>query len=260
MTSINKEKLNNNFSCEINNISPLSSIILPPPTAATTSTTPKLDDKKEKNFISRGGVVVVEEEEAKGIEVLRRYRKKVFATGMDEIIPNLFVGSLRDSIDIDQLAKNKIKRIVSMMSYFSKQDHPHHTNIKVLKIQVEDKCCQDILTFVPMINSFIHQGRMNNEACLIHCFVGASRSVTAAALYILSVTTISYSSVLSLLTSKRISASPNIGFRMQLRKFSLDLRDNEYRRLMLENEEDEELKEKFDELFKNDKKVTSFLP
>uniref|UniRef100_A0A0K0FUZ7 AT07276p (inferred by orthology to a D. melanogaster protein) n=1 Tax=Strongyloides venezuelensis TaxID=75913 RepID=A0A0K0FUZ7_STRVS len=248
MTTLNKETLNNNFSCEINNSS---SILNINPTAGTIKSYDKTENK------------VVEEEEVKnkkGIEVLKKYRGRLFTSKMDEIIPNLFVGSLRDSIDINQLAKNKIKRIVSLMSYFSKQNHLHHSNIKVLKIQIEDKCCQDILKFVPMINTFIHEGRMNNEAVLIHCFVGVSRSVTVAALYILSVTTISYNSVLSLISSKRLSASPNIGFLMQLRKFSLDLRDNEYRRLMLENEDNEESKEKFEELFKNDKKATSFLP
>ncbi|CEF68565.1 AT07276p [Strongyloides ratti] len=246
MTNINKETLNNNFSCELNNIFPLTDTI------STTNNTIKFDNKKENNVLKEEEVV--DDKNRKSLDILKKYRKKLFTSSMDEIIPNLFVGSLRDSISIDQLAKNKIKRIVSLMSYFPKQDHPHHTNIKTLKIQVEDKCCQDILTFVPMINSFIHKGRMNNEACLIHCFIGASRSVTVTALYILSVTTISYNSVLSLITSKRLSASPNIGFRMQLRKFSLDLRDNEYRRLMLENDDNDESKEKFEELFKNDKK------
>uniref|UniRef100_A0A0N5A1P5 Protein-tyrosine-phosphatase n=1 Tax=Parastrongyloides trichosuri TaxID=131310 RepID=A0A0N5A1P5_PARTI len=196
-----------------------------------------------------------------GVKLLKKYRESLLSTpGMNEIIPNLFIGSLRDSTDINQLARNNIKRIVSLMSYFSKTDHPHHSNIKILKIKIEDKCCEDVLKYVEMINSFIHEGRLKNEGVLIHCFVGVSRSVTIGALYLLSVTTLSYNSVLTLISSKRECASPNLGFKMQLKKFSLGTRDNEYNRLMLENNENEEMKERFEELFNNDKKCTSFLP
>uniref|UniRef100_A0AC35TSL1 C-type lectin domain-containing protein n=1 Tax=Rhabditophanes sp. KR3021 TaxID=114890 RepID=A0AC35TSL1_9BILA len=108
----------------------------------------------------------------KGFQILKKYRERIKYSGMDQIIPNLFVGSLHDSLDDFQLTKYKIKRIVSIMTTFPQNDLPQHKNIKVLRIKIEDSSSEDVINHFPPVCEFIHAARLENEAVLIHCFMG----------------------------------------------------------------------------------------
>lgn len=148
---------------------------------------------------------------------LSRFRNRL-GTEMDEIIPNLYLGSLRDAVDVVQLKKNRIQCIVSVHDLSSQ--HPVHEQVKVLRIQLSDCSSVDIGAHFSTTNQFIHNARLKQAAVLVHCLAGVSRSATVVAAYLITVCGLSFSSALTFISKKRPVVNPNFGFRMQLCTFA----------------------------------------
>ncbi|KAK6031758.1 dual specificity phosphatase, catalytic domain protein, partial [Ostertagia ostertagi] len=144
---------------------------------------------------------------------LSRFRNRL-GTEMNEIIPNLYLGSLRDATDTDQLKKHRIKYVVSVHDLTA--SHPAHDQLKVLKIQLSDCSSSDISSHFSVTNQFIHGARLKHAAVLVHCLAGVSRSATVVAAYLITVCDLSFINALSLISRKRPVINPNFGFRMQL--------------------------------------------
>ncbi|XP_076304130.1 dual specificity protein phosphatase 22-like [Tachypleus tridentatus] len=140
--------------------------------------------------------------------------------GMSMVIPGLYVGNIRDSEDQDQLRKNKITHIISI----------HDNAREVLKdkiyliIQATDSPYQNLSQFFPQSNDFIHSARISGGNVLVHCLAGMSRSVTVAAAYVMSVTSLDHKDAMKVIRGARNMANPNLGFQKQLQDF-------EYRRI-----------------------------
>ncbi|VDM57797.1 unnamed protein product [Angiostrongylus costaricensis] len=148
---------------------------------------------------------------------LSRFRNRL-GTEMDEIIPNLYLGSLRDAVDIVQLKKNRIQSIVSVHDLLAQ--HPAHEHLKVLRIQLSDCSSVDISAHFSTTNEFIHSARLKQTAVLVHCLAGVSRSATVVAAYLITVCDLSFSNALKFISKKRPVVNPNFGFRMQLCAFA----------------------------------------
>lgn len=144
---------------------------------------------------------------------LSRFRNKL-GTEMNEIIPNLFLGSLRDATDIEQLRKHHIQYVVAVHDLTG--THPAQEKLKVLRIQLSDCSSSDISTHFAATNQFIHAARLKRAAVLVHCLAGVSRSATVVAAYLITVCDLSFLNALSLISQKRPVINPNFGFRMQL--------------------------------------------
>ncbi|WKY00124.1 hypothetical protein Q1695_014749 [Nippostrongylus brasiliensis] len=148
---------------------------------------------------------------------LTRFRNRL-GTEMNEIIPNLFLGSLRDATDVEQLKKNRIQYVVSVHDLSAR--HPAHEHLKVLRIQLSDCSSSDISSHFAATNQFIHAARLKQAAVLVHCLAGVSRSATVVAAYLITVCDLSFLNALSLISRKRPVINPNFGFRMQLCSFA----------------------------------------
>ncbi|KAK5981258.1 hypothetical protein GCK32_004716 [Trichostrongylus colubriformis] len=135
-------------------------------------------------------------------------------TEMNEIIPYLYLGSLRDATDADQLKKNHIKYVVSVHDLTA--SHPMHDQLEVLRIQLSDCSSSDISSHFSVTNKFIHAARLQHAAVLVHCLAGVSRSATVVAAYLITVCDMSFINALTLISQKRPVINPNFGFRMQL--------------------------------------------
>ncbi|EYC32350.1 hypothetical protein Y032_0003g1527 [Ancylostoma ceylanicum] len=144
---------------------------------------------------------------------LSRFRSRL-GTEMNEIIPNLFLGSLRDATDVDQLKKHRIQYIVSVHDLTA--HHPAHDQLKVLKIQLSDCSSADISAHFAATNQFIHGARLKHAAVLVHCLAGVSRSATVVAAYLMTLCDMSFFNALTFMSRKRPVVNPNFGFRMQL--------------------------------------------
>lgn len=163
----------------------------------------------------RAGPVPVPVAPSRGSAMLSisQFRNRL-GTGMNEIIPNLYLGSLRDATDVEQLKKNRIQYVVSVHDLTAR--HPAHEHLKVLKIQLSDCSSSDISSHFATTNRFIHAARMKHAAVLVHCLAGVSRSATVVAAYLITACDMSFLSALSLIAKKRPVINPNFGFRMQL--------------------------------------------
>ncbi|CAJ0942653.1 unnamed protein product, partial [Mesorhabditis belari] len=152
------------------------------------------------------------------ISKLRKFRTKL-GNGMCEILPNLFLGSLRDATDLELLEKCGIRHLVSIHELTI--SHTGHANlgIDILQIALADCASSKIANHFATTNSFIHRSRLNKEPVLVHCLAGVSRSATIVLAYLCTIAEISYFNALSHLTSCRPIVNPNYGFRMQLCKY-----------------------------------------
>ncbi|XGW17338.1 hypothetical protein V3C99_002162 [Haemonchus contortus] len=165
---------------------------------------------------------------ANAILSLSTFRSRL-GTEMNEIIPNLYLGSLRDAIDAEQLKKHRIKYVVSVHDLTA--SHPAHDQLKVLRIQLSDCSSSDISSHFSVTNQFIHSARLKHAAVLVHCLAGVSRSATVVAAYLITVCDLSFLNALSLIAQKRPMISPNFGFRMQLCTYADRHAANERQRL-----------------------------
>ncbi|KHJ90974.1 dual specificity phosphatase, catalytic domain protein [Oesophagostomum dentatum] len=148
---------------------------------------------------------------------LARFRSRL-GTEMNEIIPNLYLGSLRDATDTQQLKKHRIQYVVSVHDLTA--NHPAHKHLKVLKIQLSDCASADISSHFASTNQFIHAARLKQAAVLVHCLAGVSRSATVVAAYLMTMCDMSFFNAITFMSRKRPVVNPNFGFRMQLCTFA----------------------------------------
>lgn len=141
--------------------------------------------------------------------------------GMDKILPGLFVGSIRDSKDLEQIKKHNITHIVSI---HEDAKEGSIQNIEYLCFTASDNASQDIKKFFEDAIDFIHNARLNNGNVLVHCLAGISRSTTLATSYIMTVTEMPWYDSLNAVRAARKGANPNFGFQRQLQNFEFTTR------------------------------------
>ncbi|XP_054164720.1 dual specificity protein phosphatase 22-B-like [Oppia nitens] len=148
--------------------------------------------------------------------------------GMNKILTGLYIGSVRDSKDMEQLKTNCITHIISIHDNARKgglQD------IEYLCILASDSPNQNLSQFFPQCNDFIHCARLSGGSVFIHCLAGVSRSVTIAVAYLMSVTSLNCKEALEALRGARSISAPNYGFQRQLEEFELRRLKAERKRL-----------------------------
>ncbi|KAK0417827.1 hypothetical protein QR680_013231 [Steinernema hermaphroditum] len=177
---------------------------------------------------------IVNRDRCRVLETLKaiRYRYVRNSTGMDEILPGLFLGNLRDSKDAQQLEEKRIEFVVSAHRSLEKFPETHSTErpkCKVLRVAINDNPAENIEQYFSTVCAFIHAARLQEKNVLVHCLMGVSRSAAFVAAYLLSATHLNYEEVFSFLSSRRPMVNPNFGFRMQLYKYCAGPRRNKER-------------------------------
>ena len=101
------------------------------------------------------------------------------AGGMSLIIPGLYVGSLRDALDIEQLSDKKVVVYNFVISDTSLQitdiisvhdfsrTHPQHQNLRVLHVRISDRPESNLIEYIAAVNSFIHSTRLEKRSFII---------------------------------------------------------------------------------------------
>ncbi|XP_063695661.1 dual specificity protein phosphatase 15 [Culicoides brevitarsis] len=147
--------------------------------------------------------------------------------GMNKVLPGLYVGSYRDSKDVNQLEKYEITHVIAI------HDSPKrlYANLHYLMIMASDSPDQNLTQYFPLCNDFIHSARLQEKNVLIHCLAGMSRSVTVCVAYIMSVTNLNWQEALKVVRSGRQIANPNKGFQSQLQDFEMFKLEEERLRL-----------------------------
>ncbi|XP_005802379.1 dual specificity protein phosphatase 22 [Xiphophorus maculatus] len=135
--------------------------------------------------------------------------------GISKILPDLYLGNIKDAQDRELLAKHNITHILSIHDTAA----PVLEDMTYLCISASDHSKQNLIQYFRESIMFIHESRLKGEGCLIHCVAGVSRSVTLVVAYLMTVTGRGWVESLAAVRAARPCAGPNLGFLRQLEEF-----------------------------------------
>lgn len=92
-------------------------------------------------------------------------------------------------------------------------------DFEYLHLPVRDMKSENITLHFESSFEFIERAMSKKEGVLVHCAMGKSRSVTIVASYIMRRYGKGYNETINFIKRKRREASPNEGFKAQLRKY-----------------------------------------
>nr|WAW78383.1 dual-specificity phosphatase 22b [Paralichthys olivaceus] len=135
--------------------------------------------------------------------------------GINKVLPNLYLGNIKDAQDKELLAQHNITHILSIHDTAA----PVLEDMSYLCISAADHSKQNLTQHFRDSITFIHESRLKGEGCLVHCVAGVSRSVTLVVAYIMTVTGRGWVESLAAVRAARPCAGPNLGFLRQLEEF-----------------------------------------
>ena len=142
---------------------------------------------------------------------------------MDKITENVWLGNIEAAININNLKKEGITKVLCLMDYggttYAEEDK---LNQKIFEIS--DIPTQNIIKYFGKCFDFIK----GNEKILVHCMAGASRSATVVIAYVMWSQKKSYDEAYKLVKGERPIITLNGGFKDQLKMFEKLLKDNDY--------------------------------
>ncbi|XP_045701408.1 dual specificity protein phosphatase 9 [Phyllostomus hastatus] len=145
-----------------------------------------------------------------------------------QILHNLYLGSARDSANVESLAKLGIRYILNVTpnlpNLFEKNGDFHYK-----QIPISDHWSQNLSQFFPEAIAFIDEALSQNCGVLVHCLAGVSRSVTVTVAYLMQKLHLSLNDAYDLVKRKKSNISPNFNFMGQLLDFERSLRLEERR-------------------------------
>ncbi|KAF7366183.1 Dual specificity protein phosphatase 12-like isoform X1 [Mycena venus] len=138
-----------------------------------------------------------------------------------EILPNLFLGSEAGARNLEMLRKRGITHILTVMvDPVPRGATAAEDGFRRMQIPVQDWPDQELMTYFKDANNFIDAARVTaQEAVLVHCYQGVSRSATIVAAYLMASHPPLHdddSAALAFLRARRPIVHPNSGFLAQL--------------------------------------------
>ena len=142
---------------------------------------------------------------------------------MDQITEKLWLGNYVSSINIIELKKAEIKKVLCVMDskpFVYKENDGFIQKI----IKIGDNPVVNIIQYFGECLNFIS----GEEKVLVHCLAGSSRSASFVIAYIMWNEKKKFQEAFDLVKSKRYYIFPNYGFIQQLKLFEELLEKNEY--------------------------------
>ena len=137
-----------------------------------------------------------------------------------EIIPNLFLGSVGCSSNLEELQNNKITHIVCCASGM---ENKFPDKFKYYNVNLLDKETENLRVHLDGTYKFIDEALKNGGRVLIHCYAGVSRSASVLIAYLMKSQKMKFEDALNLLKSKRGKVNPNSGFVEQLKEYEKEI-------------------------------------
>ena len=116
-----------------------------------------------------------------------------------------------------------MKGITHILSVGDFEIKRYEDEFTYIKFAVGDAPDQDISQFFEESNAFVTRCLEDGGKVLIHCAAGISRSTTVLCAYLMKTTGQNLDDVLKHVRTKRPIATPNMGFREQLKKYQAEL-------------------------------------
>ena len=133
-----------------------------------------------------------------------------------EIVPGLYLGSLKTLSDSQWLKLHKITHNIDLSQSKCKVD----PKIKQLHINILDKSDAKICDHFETTSDYIDEALQNGGKVLVNCLKGVSRSTTIVAAYIIRKYQVSHKTAIEMIRKRRKCVAPNIGFYLALRRWS----------------------------------------
>lgn len=135
---------------------------------------------------------------------------------MDEVAPNLFVGSVAAAADAAYLKTHGVTHVCCCIS----MDPRHPLEFSYHSFVAEDEPEYDLSAHFVDALEFIDKAITGGGKVLVHCVAGASRSASIAAAYLVRQLRISPEEAVERLRAARSCVNPNPGFLRQLDVFA----------------------------------------
>ena len=151
---------------------------------------------------------------------------------MNEIIDGVWLGDFSSAVNVENLKKKGIKKILSVMIQFGISENgeldpgPNYKSEDGFihkRIDLFDVPSENVIKYFGECLNFID----GNEKVLVHCMAGASRSATIVIAYLMWKKKMKFDEAFCFVQKKR-SIVPNYGFKQQLKLFEKELEKNEY--------------------------------
>ena len=141
----------------------------------------------------------------------------------------MFLSGVEAALDVAQL---QLRNVQAVCACCRPSDAPDRSDLPFYRVDVEDASREPIEMFFDEAVEFISAHRSADEAVLVHCKSGVSRSSTVVLAYLLIEARMPLLDAFHLVRAKRNIVTPNIGFMRKLieleisinGKASLDLR------------------------------------
>lgn len=134
------------------------------------------------------------------------------------IIPNLYLGSYDSLRNVDELKSRKITHILGVAHECEIPDYIKTDKLfVVMHISLRDSSEENIEMYFNQTSNFIESAFARDEAVLVFCRMGVSRSASFVIAFLITHGKLNYEDAFDLVKSKRNCVSPNLGFCLQLR-------------------------------------------
>ena len=141
------------------------------------------------------------------------------STDIDQIIPNLYLGSIFAATNLGTLEDNKITHVLTMGNYME----PKFPDKFVYKVwQLDDEESENIKQYFHEGIEFIQDALNEGGTVFVHCAAGVSRSSSMVWAYLMKANQWKFYKSLSFVQEKRWVVCPNTGFQKQLQEFEIE--------------------------------------
>ncbi|CAI2383548.1 unnamed protein product [Moneuplotes crassus] len=138
---------------------------------------------------------------------------------IDQILPNLYLGSIFAAGNEETLEDNEITHILTMGNYMEPK-FPDKFEYKVCKLDDDDT--EDIKQYFHEGIEFIDEAIKNGGTVFVHCAAGVSRSSSMICAYLMKTYNWKFAKALSFTQERRWVVCPNSGFQKQLQEFEIE--------------------------------------
>jgi hypothetical protein len=150
---------------------------------------------------------------------------------MNEIIPNLYLGSMHAGWNPGYLVSNKINYVLQVAPEIPGTRPQDPKSIRRWVLSVDDVPETQLYPYFSFTSNWIQYHLRSNQAVLVHCMAGISRSSTIIAAYLMSRYGWTRDYTIRYMRSKRPMVNPNPGFMYQLGEWERFLKKNVNARL-----------------------------
>ncbi len=156
--------------------------------------------------------------------------QKRFNTWATPIIPNLWLGSYDDAVNIEKLKENSVRCVLNISEECEIPKIYDSENIAFHQFPIKDHSDADIKSLFAKTCKIIFDCLGNGQGVLVHCRMGVSRSATIVIAFLMNFgfsienpEKKSYSECFRFVKDKREKISPNLGFCLSLREYSSEI-------------------------------------